>query len=329
MLRSALALAIALAVTPDPLVQTIERLKHEVDDSIKRDAQPRLDAASKALGEGRRMLAIYQTATILPLIEGAKFENARPAAERKSETSFEAVWKHDSGLEAIGKLPPLEPALLRAFAEGSGMRRRNFYNASLDFSHSTSAESGFNYLGRAHGEKALVAFLETLSTKGGASAAPPRPLGSDIDALQHELLAAYRPPASMKRHDEFIVASAVLKEARELDDAGLRYGALFRYLDAAQRAGRITVTPAPAPELREHLAKWRERLTKTPGDHSIAELFLEFAEADLESGEPPVMATSIDSSVLSRYFAALGPAPAQRPKPKALAHVTLVRWPYT
>jgi hypothetical protein len=329
MLRSALALTIALAISPDPLVQTIERLNHEMDDSIRKDAQPRLEAATKALGEGRRMLAIYQTATILPAIEASKFANARPAADRNSETSFEAAWKHDSGLEAIGKLPPLEPALVRGFAEASQLRRRNYYNASLDFARSTNPESGFQYLGRAHGEEALVAFLRSISTTSTVPALHLRSLAPDLDALQHALLTAYRPPASMNRHDEFITASAVLKEARELDEAGLRYGALFRYLDAAQRTGRITVTPAAAPELREHLAKWRERLRTTPGDHTIAQLFLEFAEADLETGESPVMASSIDASVLPRYFAALGPAPEQRPKPKALAHVTLIRWPYT
>ena len=68
-------------------------------------------------------------------------------------------------------------------------------------------------------------------------------------------------------------------------------------------------------------------------DHSIAQLFLELAEADLESGEAPAatpsLASSVDSSVLPLYFAALGPAPETRAKPKAVAHVTLIRWPYT
>jgi hypothetical protein len=326
---SLFALTIALATAPDPLVQIIERLNHEVDASVKRDAQPRLDAASKAASEGRRMLAIYQTATVLPMIEAAKFANARPEAERNDEAAFEKTWKSDEALRAPEKLSPLEPALLRAFAEGSVLRGRNFYNASLDYARSTTAESGFYYLGRAHAEHALIAALQTLSTKGGAAAPPLRDLAPDIDALQHILLTAYKPPASMNRHDEFITASAVLKEARELDEAGLRYGALLRYLDAAQRTGRIAGTLASAPELREHLAKWRERLRATRGDHSIAQLFLELAEADLESGKEAAMAASVDSFVLPRYFAALGSAPATRPKPKALAHVTLIRWPYT
>jgi hypothetical protein len=323
---SLLAVTIALAVAPDPLVRTIERLNHEVDATTKRDAQPRLDAASKALAERRRMLAIYQTATVLPMIEAAKFANARPEAERNSEASFEKAWKSEDALRQMETLPPLEPSLLRAFAEGSILRSRNFYNASLDYARSTTPDSGFYYLGRAHGERALITALQTFSTVSRAPAPKVRSLAPDIDALQHILLTAYKPPASMNRHDEFITASAVLKEARELDEAGLHYGALLRYLDAAQRTGRIIGTPESAPELREHLGKWRERLR---GENSIAQLFLEFAEADLESGEAPAMATSVDSFVLPRYFAALGTAPATRPKPKALAHVTLIRWPYT
>lgn len=325
--RSLLALTVALAMTPDPLVQTIERLNHDAVP-IAKEAQPRLDAAAKALASGRRMLAIYQVATILPTIEAAKFANELPEAERSSEPAFEKAWNRDASLKSEQKLPPLEPALVRAFAEGSLLRGRNFYNASLDYARSTTAESGFYYLGRAHGEQALLATLRTLST--GEGAAPRlRSLAPDLDALQHLLLSVYRPPASIDRHDEFIAASAVLKEARELDEAGFRYGALFRYLDAAQRTGQLAGTLETAAELREHLTKWRERLSATSGDASIARLFLELADADLESGKAPSMASSVDTFVLPRYFDALGPAPAARPKPKALAHVTLIRWPYT
>lgn len=326
---AALTFALALGAAPDPLEQTIERLRHDAGDA-KGETQTRLDAASKALAKGRRLLAVYQTATILPSIEGTKFTSAFPEPERNSEASFEKVWKRESALNAEEKLPQLAPALVRAFAEGSLLRKRNFYNASLDFARSTTAESGFGYLGRAHGEESLITSLRALSTTSHPAAQPQlRPLGADLDSLQHLLLTAYHPPASIDRHDEFITASAVLKEARELDEAGLRYGALFRYLDAAQRTGRITGTPAAAPELREHLAKWRERVRTTPGDHSIAQLFLEFADADLETGETPSMASSVDSVVLPRYFAALGPAPNTPTRPKAVAHVTLVRWPYT
>ncbi|HEX3583582.1 MAG TPA: hypothetical protein VH087_17575 [Thermoanaerobaculia bacterium] len=318
------ALALLLAATSDPLVRTIERLHQEAGSS-----QPRLDAASKALDKGRRLLAIYQTATILPSIEGEKFANGFPKAERDSEASFEKEWKRENELNTEKKLTPIEPALLRAFGEGSLLRSRNFYHASLDFARSTTPESGFGYLGRAHGEESLIAFLRTLSTGSHVPAPPLRALSPDIDSLQHILLGAYHPPASINQHDEFIAASAVLKEARELDEAGLRYGALFRFLDAAQRTGQLAGTPGAVSDLRAHLAKWRERLGAMPGDQSIAQLFLEFADADLETGQAPAMASSVDSFVLPRYFAALGPAPKQLPRPKAVAHVTLVRWPYT
>ena len=62
-----------------------------------------------------------------------------------------------------------------------------------------------------------------------------RRLSDELDALEGELLSAYKPPASIDRHREFIAASSTLKEARELDAAGLSYGALLRYLQAVLR----------------------------------------------------------------------------------------------
>src|SRR5690349_18598874 len=71
-----------------------------------------------------------------------------------------------------------------------------------------------------------------------------RSIRVEIDALQAELLTAYRPPASIDRHPEFIAASANLKEARELDGASRYYAALLRYLQAASRIARLRPVPA-------------------------------------------------------------------------------------
>ncbi len=56
-----------------------------------------------------------------------------------------------------------------------------------------------------------------------------RSVRPEIEALESDLLTLYRPPVSIDRHQEFIVANSTLKEARELDAAGLRYGALLRW----------------------------------------------------------------------------------------------------
>jgi hypothetical protein len=37
-----------------------------------------------------------------------------------------------------------------------------------------------------------------------------------VDTYEHALIAAYRPPVSADKHQQFILASAALKSAREL-----------------------------------------------------------------------------------------------------------------
>jgi hypothetical protein len=67
--------------------------------------------------------------------------------------------------------------------------------------------------------------------------------GPEIDRLQHRLLEAYRPPQSIDRHPDFIRASAALKEARELDAAELRHGALLQTLYAGMLAAPLLQAP--------------------------------------------------------------------------------------
>ena len=148
------------------------------------------------------------------------------------------------------------------------------------------------------------------------------------------MLAAYRPPASIDRHGEFIGASSTLKEARELDAAGLRYGALLRYLQAALRFAPLRKVPpsVDAGALAKLLRGLDARLSARGVDHSLGRLFLEAAQADVASaaaGTSPAVAAAITSDVLPRYFAALEPARPEAPKPAPKVTVTLVRWPYT
>jgi predicted Zn-dependent protease len=104
-----------------------------------------------------------------------------------------------------------------------------------------------------------------------------RSLEGELDALQGELLAAYRPPASIDRHREFIVASAAIKEARELEAAGLRHGALYRYLEAVLRVdlARAPATTPDAEALASRLREWNSRLSAGPVDQSLGRLYLE------------------------------------------------------
>jgi hypothetical protein len=151
---------------------------------------------------------------------------------------------------------------------------------------------------------------------------PVRAITGEIAALQHELLKAYRPPASIDRHPEFIGVSSLLKEARELDASGLRYGALLRYLQATLRAGPLLAqqTGDVTTELNEFDARFA---SESAIDHTIGKQFLDAARMD------PANAAVIANEVLPRYFAAIAPAPAAPKSVKPVVTVTLVRWPFT
>jgi hypothetical protein len=154
------------------------------------------------------------------------------------------------------------------------------------------------------------------------------------------MLAVYRPPVSVDRHAEFIGASSALKEARELEAAGLRRGALLRYLQAAARFQPLRRRPARYDSVRTPAAlrALEARMSDERRDHGIGRLFLEVAAADLADtarGATHAIAAGIAEDVLPRYFAAIAPAPAVaagRAGPIGRAPqvtVTLVRWPYT
>jgi hypothetical protein len=191
---------------------------------------------------------------------------------------------------------------------------------------------------RANHARRTAAVAHQASRRTAERSIRPRSLATEIDTPEANLLAAYRPPASIERHPEFIRASATLKEARELDAAGQRHGALLRYLQAVQRLAPLrpaaSASPdAPAPPvISASLDEWDARLSKTGENHSVARLFLEEARSTLERGGPgtnPATPAIVATEVLPRYLAALEPAKPARARPAASVTVTLVRWPYT
>jgi hypothetical protein len=235
---------------------------------------------------------------------------------------------------AAGEFSGLHPAALRALAEAVRPQVRIYREAALDYGRATQPDFGLFYIGQAFAQKEFLGLMRRLSSASEGAAPPVRSIAGDLDSLETEVLAAYRPPASIDRHPEFIGLSAAIKEARELDAAGLRYGALLRYLQAAQRFVPLRAS-APALDgatVRAKLADWERRFAAPGTDHSIARLFVETAAAELAGARadsvPPV-AAAIVADVLPRYLEALGPALPAAPRVAAQATVTLVRWPYT
>ncbi|HYK41763.1 MAG TPA: hypothetical protein VE007_05180 [Thermoanaerobaculia bacterium] len=347
----ACAVALLAAVPAgDPLAAEISRWSGWLRDNnstdenwtqVKQAVEPALARASKALQEGHRSLALLRFAGARANLAASKYVQGRPAAERTDIAKFEVEWARMGRVLAADMKQPsyralegVRPAVVRAIGEAAVPQVKILYDASADYARATGAESGLFYIGNAAAQREFIAFCRSLSARASAQKTPPlRSLSEDLDALETELLAEYRPPAAIDRHSEFIAASATLKEARELDAAGLRYGALLRYLMAAQRLGPLRATPTgPADDaaLTASIAAFDARLAAAGDDESIGHLFVESAQSDLaEPQGKRATARATVAEVFPRYLAALGPsrAPARREEPRVT--VTLVRWPYT
>jgi hypothetical protein len=208
-----------------------------------------------------------------------------------------------------------------------------FYHASVEYGRSTTPDSGLYYLGAAQGQREFADFVRALGPTAPLAAPPVRDIAGELEDLQNDLMTAYRPPASVDRHREFIVANSTLKEARELRAAGLRHAALLRYLQASVRVAPLRPGAAPPDAaIPQKLDALESRLGEGGLDHSLGRLLLEWARADLAehaTDGKALVAAAVASDALPRYFAALQP---ERPRAAATAPsvtVTLVRWPYT
>ncbi len=348
----ALALArVSLAGPPDPLAAEIERwsaflrgdaASHGVWAGLRQDNQPLLARAAQDLAKGRRLLALHRLTMAEVGLATGSYLSSRPADERKDMARFEAEWARmgkvlhaDLGPPSPAALAGVQPAALRALGEAAIPQVRAYYVASLDYGRSTTPGDGLFYLATAQAQRDLTELCRRLSTPTSLKPPPLRSLRAEIDGLQSDLIKAYRPPASVERHGAFITADATLKEARELDAAGLRYGAMLRYLDAALLVAPLR-QPAPPPlaaaDLRKRLDEFAARLSAGGIDHSLGRMMLEGAQDEMASAPPgtsPAASSAIAADVLPRYFAALRPAAPEPPKPKPQVVVTLVRWPYT
>jgi hypothetical protein len=356
--RLALVLLAALAAAgcrpaaaPDPLAADVGRWsallqRHGAADAAwmeaRQAAQPGLASTEEALRGGRRLLALQRLAEVRVELAAAAYVRERSPAQRQDAGAFAAEWarmgtalRGDLGPPSPTALAGVRPAAARAIGEAALPQVRAYYQASLDYGRNTLPRYGLSYLGTAEALRQLVAFCRTLGDAFPGGREPRlRALDAEIDALEGEVLAAYRPPASIARHGDFIGASSLLKEARELNAAGLRYGALLRYLQAALAVRQLRAAPPAADPaaLAGRLREAEARLAADGLDHSIGRLFLEIAQARVAAAAPrgsDATAAAILDDVLPRYFAALAPAPRQRPRPPASVTVTLVRWPYT
>jgi hypothetical protein len=305
---------------------------------IKQVSEPVMARAQAALREGRRLLALQRLAALEGNLAASAWVQARPASAR-DEAAFEAEWKRMG--EKLGErlaaprsdaLAAVSPALVRALGEAALPQARVYYDASLEYGRNTVPASGLYYLGAAQAATEVVELSRFLSTPPVTQAPPVRALDQEIDALEGDVLAAFRPPASIDSHGDFITTSAALKESRELDALGLRYGALLRYLQASLRFAPLRPAAPPDPERTALRLRELDARFATGGvDHTLGRLFLEIAQ-EAQAGSSPkdaATAAAIAGDVLPRYLAALAPAAPPPPRIEPRVTVTLVRWPYT
>lgn len=337
------------AASSDPLAAEIERaaafLQSEaasqgIGARFQEGSLRELARAREALRAGRRSLAMFRFAAVKANIATVAAMNRR-ADKGKDMAGFEAEWarmgdelRGDLGAPSAAAFDGVRPAAVRAVAEAALPQVRGFFEASREFAHATSPNDGLFYLANAEAQREVVQYARSLAAPTSRREPPLRSIAPELDALEAEMLAAYRPPASIEKHPQYIAASSALKEARELDAAGLRYGALLRYLQAAVRFVPIRETSAAleGEALTRRLGEHAARLAAGDTDQSLGRLFLELARADVDDAAPgtrPTFAAGIAADVLPRYFAALEPARPAPPKPAPRATVTLVRWPYT
>jgi hypothetical protein len=272
----------------DPLAAEIGRWSSVIATDTRTDplwlearksSEAALEQAEDALRHGLRLVALERLAAVNQLLGAALYVSQRPADERKSLPAFEAEWTRVGGVlhdvvspggRTAESLATIRPALARALAELSTSQARESYAASLEYGRNTEPQYGLYYLGAAQAHRGFLELARAMPPSTAGRTPPLRVLRPDIDALQATLLTAYRPPASIDRHSDFIVASSALKEAREQDVAGHRHAALLRYLQAAQRTAMLRkAEPADMSDVRRRLEELDSRLRNAGIDHTL------------------------------------------------------------
>jgi hypothetical protein len=269
-----------------------------------------------------------------------KYLSPIPAEKRSQLEAFEQEWKKQG--VALNRVlegherPSFDgtPAAYRAAAEAAFSEVKVYFDASLEYGRNTVPDAGLFYIGSALSQLEFARLLSGQKQPQILKRVAPASLADELEIFENALLAAYKPPASIDFHPVFIRTSAIVKQAHELLDSGMTYGALYRYLDARVRLSKALPSAGSidSAEAIKRAAEVEKRL-KDGLDHSIAQIFLEMALFEAanatEESKGGETARVIFEDVLPHYFTALEPSKLKEASPPPVATVTLVRWPYT
>lgn len=343
----------------EQMAKEIDRISGAIQtkpDSDKewKDAKPEivngLNGARESLAEGRLYLALENLgdAWVDMAITESMLDN--PMVLKQGMPGFETEWRKAHGDLKVWERryeegrKNLVPLAVRAIAEANSAESRTYYNSSRAYAYASSgsgaeaAKEGLNILGAAKGVIGFAVFCESLHFSDVPPAAPLRSLAPELHQLEERMIAAYQPPHSIDKQPQFIHMHSTLKEAGDLETAGLYAGALYKYLDALQMFEALDATPSDNPpkpeELQEELRQMRGSF-RSGTDSSMVQFFLERTESsDIAApGAKGPSRSQIQQAVLDKvipaYYAALEKQGAPTQTLSKTITVTLVRWPYT
>jgi hypothetical protein len=316
--------------TDASLARELARVRAQILSIVPEDQRApllqRLDRAEAA----QKAQRIYQAAYFLEAAyEGAAAFAFTASAGVQSPDDFIRKWtalgvpKSHSG--SVGRVP----AVVDALAEAAEDRGPATYQASRPYAEDSGTSSGLYYLGESYAVMDYAALLRSVTWPVAGRRPAFRSIAPELSALDREMTTKYE---TMERanHPTYIRASAALKQARSLEERGAREGALFEYL-LSQYLFAPLRGPAAAEATRERIDAARATLPAGE-DHSLAELFIQFADEGLASDNADLRrgASAVVEDILPAYLAALKPAaPAATSTANGAVTITLVRWPFT
>lgn len=301
-------------------------IRAKVPENQRAQLLQRLDRAEAALKAQRTYQALYLLEA--PYEGAAAFSFAAASAVRTPD-DFVRTWREGGAPKPHSGKPGRVPAALDALAEAAEERGPATYQASRPYAEDAGTEAGLYYLGESRAAMDYAAFVRSGTWRDVARRPSFRSIASELAAFDRDMTTAYEGMARAD-HPAYIRASAALKQARSLDDHGAFEGALFEYLLSRYLFAPLR-GPAPAEPTREQIDAARARLTGGE-DHSIADLFLQFAEEGLSSDTLELRrgAAAVIADVIPAYLAAIAPsASTTTSNTNGAVTITLVRWPFT
>lgn len=339
-------------------VESLQRTLNEKPDSdpdwkeVKSDVEASLKQTTDALRGGFLYVSLESLSGAIVTLRGMESANAKSEAEVLKEglpgvdKELEKARLKLAALDQNKSQQNLEsfPLAIRAISEKAkgeadplmvGGRGFAAMDGLSESDRTKYLDSSMFYVGIGEAVAEIVTFEEGLGLRREGSLVPLRSVSQELRHLQEQVTASYQPPLTVDHHAEFIHLNATLKLAGELDGNQSYAGALFEYLDAVQQFGMLKASAPDAArqsELRHSVEQMHHELNASKQDSSLAQLFLERAEARLSkspSADDWKLAGVIVDQVLPAYSATLkSPPPADQPAVAGVT-VTLVRWPYT